>query len=461
MITVFSKEWFKKYNKILVKIAKIPFIGEWIFQLKKCGINKSNLEEITPYSAIEDMKLMWTKCVKVKGQWIAYDCTNALHNKLIKKECKEKLLPTKKAHIYPFNGFALRLQTVFYPIWITFHIWDIITRPIPQLNLGFDTLTQYPYSTSTTNPTCGRVFRVDSSTATWSSVRNGAGTSSQPQTNGTDVELFALGFIWGTSPDTFYIMFRSIACFNTNIGSGATISEAKVSVRGSAKEDHSDGAVSLGIVSASPNVTTTLQNSDYGQLGTTLFSSLAYGSYSTFAYNELTLNASGISNINKTGVSSFGFRDATFDVINSQPTGWEDQGYCLMSFYFSSASGNTYNPKLVVTYTVVVAPTVTTQSATLVKMSGATGNGNITNNGGGTITEKGICYILGTSGTPTTSDSTVHDHTDSTGAFTELITGLLTGRAYRFRAYAINSAGTGYGDTVQVYTLTNFLQMFQ
>jgi hypothetical protein len=111
--------------------------------------------------------------------------------------------------------------------------------------------------------------------------------------------------------------------------------------------------------------------------------------------------------------------------------------------------------------TPVVAPTVTTQSATLVKMSGATGNGNITNNGGGTITEKGICYILGTSGTPTTADSTVHDHTDSTGAFTEIITGLLTGRAYRFRAYAINSAGTGYGDTVQVYTLTNFLQMFQ
>jgi hypothetical protein len=96
MIQVFGTEWFKKYNKWLVKLAKLPFIGEWVFHIKKFGFNLDidNLLEIQPNACVEDMKLMWTKCVRVNGKWIAYDCTNALHNKLIKKECKEKLLPT-------------------------------------------------------------------------------------------------------------------------------------------------------------------------------------------------------------------------------------------------------------------------------------------------------------------------------------------------------------------------------
>ncbi|MCK9578815.1 hypothetical protein M0R01_05030, partial [bacterium] len=102
----------------------------------------------------------------------------------------------------------------------------------------------------------------------------------------------------------------------------------------------------------------------------------------------------------------------------------------------------------------VVAPTVTTQAATDVADTSCTGNGNITSNGGGVITEKGICYKVGTTGDPTTADSTVHDHTDSTGAFTEAITGLTANTGYRMRAYAINSAGTSYGETVQVTTTT-------
>lgn len=118
---------------------------------------------------------------------------------------------------------------------------------------------------------------------------------------------------------------------------------------------------------------------------------------------------------------------------------------------------NTYganNNFLVALYaTGYTAPTVTTQSASSVTSSSMTGNGTITSNGGGTITEKGICYKVGLSGDPTTSDSTAHDHTDSTGAYTESLTQLKVGTGYRLRAYAINSAGTGYGTTVQEHTL--------
>jgi hypothetical protein len=103
----------------------------------------------------------------------------------------------------------------------------------------------------------------------------------------------------------------------------------------------------------------------------------------------------------------------------------------------------------------VVAPTITTQAVSSIAQTTATGNGNITATGGANCTRRGFCYKVGTSGDPTVADSTAYDDGDfGTGAFTKSITGLSAGTSYRVRAYAINSAGTGYGDTVQVTTLT-------
>jgi len=100
-----------------------------------------------------------------------------------------------------------------------------------------------------------------------------------------------------------------------------------------------------------------------------------------------------------------------------------------------------------------VAPTVTTQSATDVSFNTFTGNGNITATGGATVTRRGFCYKVGTTGDPTTSDTTAYDDgTFTTGAYTKAITGLDDGTGYRVRAYAVNSVGTSYGDTVQVTT---------
>jgi hypothetical protein len=104
-------------------------------------------------------------------------------------------------------------------------------------------------------------------------------------------------------------------------------------------------------------------------------------------------------------------------------------------------------------YGETVAPTVTTQAASSVTYNSATGNGNITATGGVNITRRGFCYKAGTSGDPTTSDSTVYDDgTFGTGAYTKGITGLSAETGYRVRAYAINSVGTSYGSTVQVTT---------
>lgn len=104
------------------------------------------------------------------------------------------------------------------------------------------------------------------------------------------------------------------------------------------------------------------------------------------------------------------------------------------------------------------SPTVTTQDASSVSFSSCTGNGNITDTGGASVTRRGFCYLEGTTGDPTTSDSVAYDDgTFTTGAYTKAIAGLKFGTGYRVRAYAVNSIGTSYGTTVQV--TTNVIQI--
>jgi hypothetical protein len=117
---------------------------------------------------------------------------------------------------------------------------------------------------------------------------------------------------------------------------------------------------------------------------------------------------------------------------------------------YARDESSTKAPKLHVEYTVVV-PTVTTQAASGVEATTATGNGNISSTGGASCSRRGFCYKVGTSGDPTVSDSIAYDDGSfGIGAYTKSITGLSTGTSYRVRAYAVNTAGTGYGTTVQI-----------
>ncbi len=95
------------------------------------------------------------------------------------------------------------------------------------------------------------------------------------------------------------------------------------------------------------------------------------------------------------------------------------------------------------------APTVTTQAVTDIKAKTATGNGNVTSDGGATITERGVCWKTSTG--PTTSDSKA-TASGTTGAFTASMTSLAPKTLYYVRAYAINSVGTSYGNEVTFTT---------
>jgi hypothetical protein len=93
--------------------------------------------------------------------------------------------------------------------------------------------------------------------------------------------------------------------------------------------------------------------------------------------------------------------------------------------------------------------TLTTTAVTGITATTATSGGNITNDGGASVTARGVAY--GTSANPTVSGSVTINGT-GTGAFTSSITGLSASTAYFVRAYATNSAGTAYGNELTFTT---------
>ena len=97
---------------------------------------------------------------------------------------------------------------------------------------------------------------------------------------------------------------------------------------------------------------------------------------------------------------------------------------------------------------------IITSSVTNITPTSATVGGNVTDDGGMTITERGVVY--GTSQNPTTANSKVTSGS-GTGSFACLLTNLQEGTTYYVRAYAVNEKGTSYGEqksfTTKVYTL--------
>jgi uncharacterized protein (TIGR02145 family) len=101
-----------------------------------------------------------------------------------------------------------------------------------------------------------------------------------------------------------------------------------------------------------------------------------------------------------------------------------------------------------------VVPTLTTTAFSSLTNSTASTGGNITNDGGATITARGVCYA--TTANPTIVDNKTTNGTGS-GIFTSSLSALTMGTVYYARAYATNSAGTAYGN--QITFITNLIDI--
>jgi len=96
-----------------------------------------------------------------------------------------------------------------------------------------------------------------------------------------------------------------------------------------------------------------------------------------------------------------------------------------------------------------ILPAVTTTQISNITATTAVSGGNISSDGGLDVTERGVCWS--TTVNPTIANSKTTDGTGA-GTFSSSITGLSPGATYHVRAYAINTAGTGYGSDVSFTT---------
>ena len=88
-------------------------------------------------------------------------------------------------------------------------------------------------------------------------------------------------------------------------------------------------------------------------------------------------------------------------------------------------------------------PTVTVKSVTNITATTATSGGEITSNGGATVTARGVCWSINQN--PTIDGNITNDGSGS-GSFTSSITGLTAGITFYLKAYATNEVGTAYSN---------------
>jgi hypothetical protein len=135
-------------------------------------------------------------------------------------------------------------------------------------------------------------------------------------------------------------------------------------------------------------------------------------------------------------------------VFTSSLTGLTEGTTYYVRAYATSVAGTGYGNEVTFQTVGFTVPTLTTTAATNITTSTATSGGTITDDGGRSVTARGICW--NTSGSPTLSDSFTTD--GSVSPFSSSLTGLSPGTTYYVRAYGTNSVGTGYGNQISFTT---------
>lgn len=117
--------------------------------------------------------------------------------------------------------------------------------------------------------------------------------------------------------------------------------------------------------------------------------------------------------------------------------------------YVQTITGVSYGDVKTFTTTATTPTVITSPTISSITSTSFVAGGNVTADGGSSVTSRGIQRSLSidmTSPTNTTMGS-------GTGAFTGTISGLTAGTTYYLRAFATNAIGTVYGEIISVATL--------
>lgn len=326
----FNRKWFKKHQNILIWLLNTPIIKYWFRYVMRirsfdCDI-KTKINKITPNS--------FTYNAKKVGNKLQLTTDFRTHNK-----------------------YSKRIYYGFKYLWWTLHFLDMITNKIglKRLNFGLDSLEVYPDPDPETSTVDG--YCIDGvNDTTWANL------IAEPGSGRVDNQANSYYILIGASAtlNQWSDLERAILLFDTSsLTAGATISGVVMSMYGTGKSNGLSASPTLNVYSSNPASDTALASGDFDSLDSTAFcdSAITYAGYSTTAYNDFTFNASGISAISKTGISKLGIREATYDVGATAPP-YVASSTCRFRGYFAEQTGTTTDPKLVVTYSVVLSKRV-------------------------------------------------------------------------------------------------------
>ena len=175
---------------------------------------------------------------------------------------------------------------------------------------------------------------------TWATVR-GATAGNSVNDNGTP------GAVLNSFNSPAYVLSRVFLLFDTSAFDDLTDIDSAtlwVSIVSVGNPDN-DGNDLLGLFTSTPASNTALVTGDFDQVGGTLLAT-AVDMTGLSGSHTFTLNATGISNISKTGVSKFSLR-LGYDYLNHDPVGSSSVTVSL-----ADTAGTSSDPRLEITYTV-------------------------------------------------------------------------------------------------------------
>ncbi|MEI6436577.1 MAG: polymorphic toxin-type HINT domain-containing protein [Bacteroidota bacterium] len=178
----------------------------------------------------------------------------------------------------------------------------------------------------------------------------------------------------------------------------------------------------------------------------------SWNNYNDTYASVLALHAAGYINndgsLYHRGINPFG--DYCCSVQRDALTCWSMYFDLNNSFTAWSAKAIGFNARCIRD----LLPTLTTTTVTSITTATASSGGNVTDDGGSTITARGVCWS--TTANPVATGSHTTD-AGTTGVFTSSITGLSASTLYHVRAYATNAIVAGYGSDLTFYTTGCFI----
>ena len=209
------------------------------------------------------------------------------------------------------------------------------------------------------------VARFDGSTSSWATIVS----ASVADGGFDDWTTFVVYVGHNVSPNQYWL-FRQFNLFDTSaIADTDTINSATFSVYWTTKLTSTlsleAGNQHLRLIQTTPASNTSIVAGDYDQVGTTGGApDFAVASLTTSAYNDWVLNATGLTWINKTGITKLGMRH-TADINAEQPISSSVDQYNGGYGYSADQTGTANDPKLVVVHSAGATPTANPQNIIL------------------------------------------------------------------------------------------------